>query len=115
MEGAFQNLGTKQVGKNAYAAEEDAEPQKIDLEDAGEDHVVLAHRVTHAAAEQGMQSSDEDRSHGKDIDPPGTLREQTLLQFEAQDGGHLAAPEHPRHGSDLAGGHVVPPSPPIRY
>src|ERR1035441_6371981 len=98
------------------AAEEDTEPQEVDLEDAGEDHVVFAHGMAPvAAAEQGMQSGDYDGTQRQDIYPPGALREQALLQFQTQDGGHLAAPEHPGLGGDLAPGHVVPPSAPIRY
>src|ERR1700693_2376950 len=52
MQRALEHFGAKQVRKDAETSEKNAEAQKVDLEDAGEDHVVVAHGMV-AAAEHG--------------------------------------------------------------
>src|SRR5947207_8799915 len=55
VERLFQHLTAEKVGEDSYAAEEDAEPQVVEMEQAGKDQTVFADAVASAAPAQFEQ------------------------------------------------------------
>ncbi len=96
MQAALNHFPADEAGEDAKAAEEDAEPHIVELDDACQHVRVVIEIKRRVRSDQEVDEDDAGRDKREEVDPPCAPGEQVAADFDTHETAGLQPPQIPR-------------------